>query len=175
MTIKKDIANFLNKINKEREATKGDTSRDGPEWAGTDSVSSNEENKGREEDDNKKGEDREREAVKMKMEKDIAEFFDKINKEREDTKGEASRTGLEWAASDSASKSSKGFYLWKGHKLPTPPLIAKVLTKPYDNKKKEKNHCQTQDPLSSETLPAHGNHLGESTGGDREQFQKCDV
>ena len=129
MTIKKDIADFFNKINKEREATKGDTSRDGPEWAAADSVSNNDENKGREEDDNKKGKDREREAARMKMKKDIADFFDKINKEREATKGDASRVGPEWAASDSASKFSKGFCSWKGHKLPTPPSDCKSFDK----------------------------------------------
>ena len=89
-------------------------------------------------DNNKKGKIT-REKLSTKTKKDIADFFNKINKGREATKGDASRVGPEWAASDSTSKFSKGFGSGKGPKLPTPPLIAKVSTKPSEKKKQEKS------------------------------------
>ena len=56
-------------------------------------VSNNDGNKGRGGDDNKKGKEREGEVSETK--KNIRNFFNKINKEREAAKGDISRGGPE--------------------------------------------------------------------------------
>ena len=85
-----------------------------------------------------------------RIKKDIAEFFNKIDKEKETNKWETSRIGPEWAAADSANKFSRGFTLVEGHKLPTPSLIAKGSAKPTEKKKKEKSPVKhkTHNPHS---------------------------